>query len=203
MNTHYEKYSSGLAEALRTLDRAKVDELFERMNRARLEGKQIFLLGNGGSAAAATHWACDFVKGASVEGEKRIRMFALSDNTGIMTAYGNDVAYAAVFTEQLKNLLNPGDLVISMSVSGSSANLVSAHDYAKSVGATCVSIIGDYNGKLQDNSDLTLIVASKNYGIVEDVHLILGHMMSQHLKQMLEANKSNESAKEGGLGRSI
>lgn len=189
MHTYFEAYSSALAEALQSLDVAKVDHLFDLINGARVNGKQIFVLGNGGSAAAASHWTCDFAKGASVEGEKRIRMFALSDNTGIMTAYGNDVSYAAVFTEQLKNLLNPGDLVISMSVSGSSANLVSAHDYAKSIGATCVSIIGDYNGKLQNNSDLTLVVSSKNYGIVEDVHLILGHMMSQNLKKMLEETK--------------
>lgn len=187
MHTYFQQYSAGLNQALNALDMDKVEKLFELMNNARLQGKQIFVLGNGGSAAAATHWTCDFAKGASVEGEKRIRMFALSDNTGIMTAYGNDVSYASVFTEQLKNLLNPGDLVISMSVSGSSANLMTAHDYAQSIGATCIAIIGDYNGKLQGNSDLTLVVPSKNYGIVEDIHLILGHMMSQKLKMMLEA----------------
>lgn len=189
MQTYFKEYSDRLTEVLHTLDVTEVERLFEMMNDARMNNQQIFVLGNGGSAAAASHWTCDFAKGASVEGEKRIRMFALSDNTGIMTAYGNDVAYDAVFTEQLKNLLNPGDLVISMSVSGSSANLVSAHDYAKSVGATCVCIIGDYNGKLQNNSDMTIFVPSRNYGIVEDVHLILGHMMSQKLKKMLESGK--------------
>lgn len=189
MQTYFKDYRDQLTEVLHALDAAKVERLFEMMNEARLNDQQIFVLGNGGSAAAASHWTCDFAKGASVEGEKRVRMFALSDNTGIMTAYGNDISYEAIFTEQLKNLLNPGDLVISMSVSGSSANLLSAHDYARAAGAACVSIIGDYNGKLQNKSDMTLVIPSRNYGVVEDVHLILGHMMSQKLKKLLESGK--------------
>lgn len=186
MINYFRQYGKILTNVLQALDESKIEHLFDLINSARTEGRQVFVLGNGGSAAAADHWTCDFAKGASVEGEKRIRMFALSDNVGILTAYGNDVSFHSVFTEQLKNLLNAGDLVISMSVSGSSPNLLSAHEYAKEVGATCVAIIGDYNGKLQHCSDMTLVVPSKNYGIVEDVHLILGHIMSQHLKLMLE-----------------
>ena len=96
MQTYFKEYSDRLAEVLHTLDVTEVERLFEMMNDARMNNQQIFVLGNGGSAAAASHWTCDFAKGASVEGEKRIRMFALSDNTGIMTAYGNDVACHAM-----------------------------------------------------------------------------------------------------------
>lgn len=186
MINYFGQYSKNLTDVLQALDKTKIQHLFDLINSARTEGRQIFVLGNGGSAATADHWVCDFAKGASVVEEKRIRMFALSDNIGILTAYGNDVSFQSVFTEQLKNLLNAGDLVISMSVSGSSPNLLSAHEYAKKVGATCIGIIGDYNGKLEDCSDMVLVVPSKNYGIVEDVHLILGHIMSQHLKFTLE-----------------
>lgn len=185
MNAHFEAYVRQLNQTLAQMDIEKIDRLHGLIEQVRAGGNQLFLLGNGGSAAASAHWICDFVKGASVEGQRRLRAFALSDNNPILTAYGNDVSYESVFVEQLKNYLQPGDLVVSMSVSGSSPNLLAAHRYAQENGAGCVSIIGAYDGKLKQCSDLVIEVPSKNYGIVEDIHLILGHVLSQYMKQRL------------------
>lgn len=194
MNAYFEAYTKQLEETLSQLDTEKIDRLYGLIEQVRAGGKQLFLLGNGGSAAACAHWVCDFAKGANVDGRRRLRAFALSDSNPILTAYGNDVSYESVFAEQLKNYLQPGDLVISMSVSGSSPNLLAAHRYAQESGATCVSIIGAYDGKLKHLSDLAIEVPSKNYGVVEDIHLILGHVLSQYMKQQLSARTEGEPA---------
>ena len=112
-------------------------------------------------------------------------MFALSDNTPIITAYGNDLSYSDIFVEQLKNYMQQGDIVLSMSVSGSSPNLLAAHKYAQSLSCRCISIIGDYDGALRGCSDFTIVIPSKNYGVVEDAHLIIGHILSQKLRKDL------------------
>ena len=186
MNQFFSDYLQNLHQAASALDSDKLDQLYNLIDAARRDGRQVFVLGNGGSAATSSHWVCDFAKGANVEGARRLKIFAPVENMSILTAYGNDVSYDCVLSEQMKNLLNPGDLVISMSVSGSSPNLLRAHELAQPLGCTCVSIIGDYNGKLKACSDLVIEVPSRNYGIVEDIHLILGHMFSQCLKKSLE-----------------
>ena len=110
---------------------------------------------------------------------------APSDHSSIFTAYGNDNAYDQTMVEQLKNFLQPGDLVVSLSVSGSSANLVEAHKYAREVGAKTICIVGDYNGTLIGLSDFAIVLKSKNYGVVEDLHLILEHAISQNMKRAI------------------
>ena len=106
--------------------------------------------------------------------------------TSIFTAYGNDNAYDQTMVEQLKNFLEEGDLVISLSVSGSSGNLVEAQKYAKAAGAKTICIVGDYNGSLIGLSDLSIVLPSKNYGVVEDIHLILEHAISQDMKRAIQ-----------------
>ncbi len=185
MKHFWKNYIDQLNNTLPQLNETKIEALYHLINHARLTGNQVFILGNGGSAACSSHWVCDFTKGASVENEKRIKMIAPSDNTATLTAYGNDVSYESVLLEQIKNFLTPNDVVISMSVSGSSPNLLAAHRYAQSIGCTCACIIGAYNGTLKQHSDLIIEIPSTNYGIVEDIHLILGHVLSQHIKRTL------------------
>ena len=156
-------------------------ELGTLMDDARKNGKNIFVLGNGGSAAAASHWVCDFGKGINSADSKRMKIMSLADNTGIFSAYGNDLSYDETLSEQLKNFLEAGDLVISLSVSGNSPNLLAAHAYARQAGTATVAIIGDYDGRLSACSDLTILIPSKNYGVAEDIHLIICHMISQYL----------------------
>jgi len=182
----FDDYSKELKETLDQISREEIEKLESCIQEARENGKRVFVLGNGGSAAAASHWVCDFGKGINVGGSKRLKIFAPSDHSSIFTAYGNDNAYSETMSEQLKNFLEPGDLVISLSVSGSSGNLVEAHKYAREVGAKTVCIVGDYNGKLIELSDFPIVIRSKNYGVVEDIHIILEHAISQDIKREIQ-----------------
>ncbi len=179
---YYEKYTEELNEALKGLDKAEIQKLWEKMEEIRLSGGKIFVLGNGGSAAAASHWICDFSKGINTDSSRRLKIYSLADNLSVATALGNDFSYDEIFSEQLKNVLTKEDLVISLSVSGSSSNLVNAHLYAKENGAFTAAIIGDYHGKLEQVSDLVITVPSRNYGIVEDIHMTIDHVVSQYMR---------------------
>lgn len=178
----FDGYVDELTTTMSRIDREDIETLVKLLDEARENGKHVFVLGNGGSAAAASHWVCDFGKGINVGESKRLKIFAPSDNSSIFSAYGNDNAYDQTMVEQLKNFLQEGDLVISLSVSGNSGNLVESHKYAKSVGAKTVCIVGDYNGKLLEMSDYPILIHSKNYGVVEDIHIILEHAISQKMK---------------------
>lgn len=182
----FDHYSDELKQTLDLIDRADIEKLEAYLEEARINGNRVFVLGNGGSAAAASHWVCDFGKGINVGNSKRLKIMAPSDHSSIFTAYGNDNAYDQTLVEQMKNFLQPDDLVISLSVSGNSGNLIEAHKYAKEAGARTVCIVGDYNGKLIGLSDFVIILKSRNYGVVEDIHLILSHAVSQDMKLAIE-----------------
>lgn len=181
----FDLYSDELKQTLDQIDRADIEKLEAYLEEARMNGSRVFMLGNGGSAAAASHWVCDFGKGINVGDSKRLKIMAPSDHSSIFTAYGNDNAYDQTLVEQLKNFLQPGDLVISLSVSGRSGNLVEAHKYAKEAGAKTVCVVGDYNGSLIGLSDLAVVLKSKNYGVVEDIHMVLDHAISQNMKRSI------------------
>lgn len=190
--SYYSNYKKEFFETIDSLDFDVIYKIYETLEEARKSRKQIFLLGNGGSAASASHWACDFVKGVNAEESIRYRLMALTDNIPLITAYGNDVDYADVFVEQLKNLLNPGDVVIGLSVSGSSENIVRAFKYAQKHGAMVISLIGNRKGRMKDCSNLTLVISSNNYGVVEDVHMYVNHVISQYIK-LTNQNKVKET----------
>jgi len=181
----FDHYSEELKQTLDQIERTDIEKLEAYLEEARVSGNRVFVLGNGGSAAAASHWVCDFGKGINVGESKRLKIMAPSDHSSIFTAYGNDNAYDQTMVEQLKNFLQPNDLVISLSVSGSSRNLVEAQKYAKETGAKTVCIVGDYNGSLIGLSDFAIVLKSKNYGVVEDIHLILEHAVSQNMKHAI------------------
>ena len=181
----FDRYSEELKQTLDMIDRADLEKLEACLEEARTNGNRVFVLGNGGSAAAASHWVCDFGKGINVGDSKRLKIMAPTDHSSIFTAYGNDNAYDQTLVEQLMNFLQPGDLVVPLSVSGRSGNLVEAHKYAKEAGAKTVCIVGDYNGSLIGMSDFAIVLKSKNYGVVEDIHLILEHAISQNMKRAI------------------
>lgn len=186
MKQYFSTYRTELKDTIDKIDESMVEKLYELLNMAKENGKRIFVLGNGGSAAAASHWVCDFGKGINVDNSKRMKISSPSDACSIVTAIGNDFSYGDIFSEQLRNFLEAGDLVISLSVSGNSQNLVRAHEFAKKNGAVTAAIIGDYNGKLAMCSDLVLTIPSKNYGIVEDIHLCIDHAISQYMRLLNE-----------------
>lgn len=188
----FETYLRGYFEELR----ASLDELVPSavaavlgvFERARLDHRQIFLVGNGGSAATASHMACDLGKGTvdySNPGLTRFRTISLSDNTALITALGNDLSFDDIFAEQLKGLMNDGDVVVFISASGNSPNLVKAAHYARSRGGELVGLLGFGGGKLATLVDHALVVSSRNYGLSEDMHLIVQHVLTQYLRRLL------------------
>ncbi|MGX7107415.1 SIS domain-containing protein [Hutsoniella sourekii] len=183
MDKFIEDYLKEFKNTLNLVSSEQIKCLHDIILKYRDNDKTIFLLGNGGSSASCSHWVCDFNKGASVEGASRIKMICLSDNIPIFSALGNDLSYDLVFSEQLKNLLKKDDLVIGLTVSGNSKNLIEAFKYAQSISAQTFSIVGDFNGALLEYSDWKIVVPSKNYGIVEDTHMYLCHLISQYIKQ--------------------
>ncbi len=173
---------------------ADLERLYTELERVRREGRQLFVLGNGGSAAAASHWACDFGKGATVPGQRRFRVHSPGEQLSWHTALANDIAYADALAEQLRNWIDPGDLVIALSVSGNSENLVRAAEVARAAGAHLVAIVGAARGRLAEMADQALVLDSHDYGVVEDLHMTINHVLSQFLRARLA------SAPTGGDG---
>ncbi|NMB45181.1 MAG: SIS domain-containing protein [Firmicutes bacterium] len=178
----YRNYLSEFRQTLRALDVRDVEKIMRQLESARQEGRQVFIVGNGGSAASSAHWACDFGKGLNVGESKRLRVCSLTDNVALSTAISNDIAYDEVFVEQLKNRLNPKDVVIGLSVSGDSENVVRALAYAREQEALAISIVGKAEGRMVRLTDISLVIPSRNYGIVEDTHMFIAHVVSQYMK---------------------
>lgn len=170
-------YKTALYEALDTIDLTKVDEAVEAFRRARDEDRHVFVFGNGGSAATANHFVCDVVKGCSYQCEKRFRILALSEMLPTMTAYANDVGYEHVFVEPLKNFAKPGDLVMAISGSGNSPNIVKAIEYANEIGCDTIGLTGFDGGKLGKLAKLQIHVDDRHMGRAEDGHMIVCHMI--------------------------
>src|SRR5512138_3004380 len=155
LNDQIDVYLAQLDEGLRALDRQAVWAVIHELMRAWRERRQVFVLGNGGSAALASHMVTDLSK-ITVPGQPRIRAIALTDNTALLTALGNDIAYADVFSEQLLNLCQPGDILLATSCSGNSPNVLKALQTARVLGATTIGLTGDTGGQLKELADIVV-----------------------------------------------
>lgn len=175
-------YLDYLQEVLRRLDVAAIARVIETLLAARERGARIFFLGNGGSAATASHFANDLAIGCS-KGGKPFRALSLTDNLAIVTAIGNDCGYEEIFCQQLHTHLVPGDVVVAISASGNSPNVIKAVEYANGVPAETVALTGFDGGRLKQVANLVVHVptAKGEYGPVEDVHLILDHLVSSFI----------------------
>lgn len=176
--TYFDDYREHLATSLSAVDLSRVAELRTWLAEARSAGRTVYTCGNGGSAATASHFATDLLKGASFGKEQRFRVVALTDATPTISAYSNDVGYDVVYEEQLRNLLNPNDVVIAISGSGNSENVIRALDYANSAGAQTVAMTGRDGGRLGEVATLHINVPDHHMGRIEDVHLALCHMLA-------------------------
>lgn len=165
-------------KAIESIDADRVEQAIEWLREARDDGRSIFVCGNGGSASTASHLACDLVKGASFGRTQRFRVLALTDSLPTITAYSNDVSYEAVFVEQLKNFAQRGDLLIAISGSGNSPNVLRAAEYANSAGCRTLGLTGRDGGELGRLVQLNLNVPVQHMGRIEDAHLIICHMMA-------------------------
>jgi D-sedoheptulose 7-phosphate isomerase len=172
-----DSYLGKLTRTLERLDRHEVSKFAELLLAAYEGGRKVLVFGNGGSATTASHFACDINKGVSYGLEKRFRILPLTDNMATMMAYANDVSYEDIFVEQAKNFLEPGDLVVGISGSGNSKNVLKAIEYAKQKGNTTVGICGYMGGKLRQISDHSVNANFNDMQISEDVHFIVMHLM--------------------------
>ncbi len=187
-------YLRGLQACIQALPLDQVARVMDCLEDAFGTGKHVFILGNGGSASTASHMACDLAKNtfAPQDGEttQRFRVMALTDNAGWMTALGNDLGYEYIFSEQLRNLVHPGDVVIAISGSGNSPNVLQAVQVAKSLGATTIGLLGFGGGALRTMVDHYVLVGSDNYGHIEDLHLVLNHILVAYFRQRADERRS-------------
>jgi len=145
------------------------------------QGKKIITCGNGGSASTASHYITDWNKMVNIATGKKFRGVSLCDNVGLITAYGNDISYEEVFVGQLKAIMDEGDLLVAISGSGNSPNVVKAVDYANSIGGDTLAVVGYEGGRVKELSKTTVWVESFDMQLCEDVHLMFGHLVMKTL----------------------
>jgi D-sedoheptulose 7-phosphate isomerase len=172
-----ELYRNDLLKAIDAIDLGKVGNAIDILKRARDEDRHIFVCGNGGSAATASHFASDMAKGACSGRQPRFRIMALTDSVPTLTAYSNDMGSDCVFAEQLKNFARPGDVVVAFSGSGNSPNVLRAIEYAGSIGCRTIAFTGRDGGKLGPLAQLNLQIPNPHMGRIEDAHMIAMHMI--------------------------
>ncbi len=170
-------YIAAEKEALDTIPVDQVAAAIETVKEALKEDRQIFVFGNGGSASNSSHFATDLGKGSSDAVGKRFRVTSLNDNVSWMTAIGNDYEYSGIYKRQLENYGKSGDVVLTMSVSGSSPNLVEACNWAKENGLHIIALIGAKRGELSMIADNCIVVEETHYGRAEDCHMGIAHMI--------------------------
>lgn len=170
-------YRENLLQTIQTIDEAKVNQAIGWFREARDQGRAIFVAGNGGSAATASHFVCDMIKGASLGKPSRFRIQALHDSMPTLTAYANDLHYQDAAVEQLKNFAQPGDIYMAISGSGNSPNVIRAMEYANSVGCHTLALTGRDGGKLGSMAQLNIQVPEQHMGRIEDAHHIICHMI--------------------------
>jgi len=178
-------YLVDLKEVLDSFDHKQFEEIIHRILDAYRKENRIFIMGNGGSGSTASHFACDINKGCCMDLEKKFKVICLNDNMPTMLALANDVSYEAVFVEQLKNFFEPGDLVMGISGSGNSENVLQAIRYARDNNGRTIGLSGFTGGKLSGLVDVSFVARVDDMQKVEDVHMIVVHMIMQAVYKSL------------------
>ena len=190
MNDWVSDYIAKQKAALDSIPADAVSRLIEKFRQAQREDRQIFVFGNGGSAANASHFATDLGKGASDKLGQRFRVLSLNDNVSWLTALGNDYSYADVFASQLQNYGRPGDIAMTMSVSGSSPNCVKAIEWANAHGLHTIALVGAKRGRLAQIAKDVIAIADTHYGRVEDAHMGICHLLCYALMERPELTRA-------------
>ena len=193
-------YLQSLQATLDQLPTDSIAEVIDLLHQARLDGKQVFVMGNGGSASTASHLACDLAKNTRKNGWAHFRVLALTDNMALFSAYANDEGYENVFAQQLANFVQPGDVVIGISTSGNSPNVVRAIEFANQAGATTVGFTAFDGGELRELVDWEIHVPTHNIEQAEDVHLVVEHMIASILRQRIQGAPEATPEVLGGNG---
>lgn len=182
------RYKQDLTGVVNAIDTDQVRQVISLFDSAREAGNTIFVCGNGGSAASASHFVCDVLKGASFGKSKKFRIMSLNDNFPTLTAYANDVGYDVIFAEQLKNFAKPGDVFLAISGSGNSPNVLKGMEAANEIGCRTIAFTGRDGGKLGPMAQLHIHIANPHMGRIEDAHMIMCHMVAYHFMEEAPAN---------------
>lgn len=178
-------YIDALRGVLARLETDAIDAITELLLRAREEGRTVFIIGNGGSAATSAHMATDLCKVTAVDGQPGVRAVSLPDNVALLTAWSNDAAYEYSFSGPLQAYLEPGDVLVAISASGRSANVLEATRLANRMGAVTIGLTGFGGGELARIAQISLVADAYDYGLVEDTHLAINHALTAAVRARL------------------
>ncbi len=189
-----QNYISVLQLTMNQLSQQAIAATIDALQQAREKGSQVFILGNGGSASTASHFVCDLSKNTRQEGLPHFRVIGLADNMALFSAYANDEGYENVFSEQLASLIRPGDIVIAISASGNSKNVIKAVEAAHQHQATVIGLTGFDGGRLRQLANINIHVNSNIIEHVEDIHLMLEHLIVKTIKDQIPSSVPTSSA---------
>jgi D-sedoheptulose 7-phosphate isomerase len=175
-------YFTIMQQVIAQAELGAIDAYVEELFAAWREGRRVFVFGNGGSALSASHHVADYVKTASVDGQPRLQAFSLNDNAGLLTALGNDLSYEDTFRWPLEAFARPGDVAVAISASGNSPNVVAACRWAQARGLVLVCLTGFSGGQIGEMADIHIHFPCDNYGVIEDLHMAVGHIAAQSLR---------------------
>jgi D-sedoheptulose 7-phosphate isomerase len=192
-----QSYFARLSQTVHRLPFETIDRVSDLLLDAYDNGRMIYLFGNGGSAALASHFACDLGKGTINGSKKRFRVLALTDNVPLMTAWANDSRYEDIFAEQLANFVHEDDVAFAISGSGNSRNVLNALMLAREAKATTIGLVGYQGGKMKDLCDVCVIVPSDNMQVIEDLHLCVAHALFSAIHRKLAAADLSKFASQG------
>jgi len=179
------RYFSELEQMVQAISFPQLEAVLRLLEESYRQGHRIFIMGNGGSAATASHFALDLAKNTIMPGVPRLKAISLTDHVPLITAWSNDTAYEHIFAEQLANMIEPGDLAIGISASGNSPNVINALKLAKQYHASTIGLLGARGGKIKDMVDAYILAPGQNIEQEEDAHLILTHVITRHMREVI------------------
>lgn len=180
-------YFIQLEQMVRDISLPDLQNVLDLLEEAYHNGHRVFIMGNGGSAATASHFALDLAKNTIMSGAPRLKAISLTDHVPLITAWSNDTAYEHIFAEQLANLIEPGDVVLGISASGNSLNVINAMRLAKQYRAYTVALLGAKGGKIKDMVDAYVLAPGQNIEQEEDAHMILAHVITRHMREVVRS----------------
>jgi D-sedoheptulose 7-phosphate isomerase len=180
-------YFTELEQMLRAISQAHLQTILSLLEDVYHHGHRIFIMGNGGSAATASHFALDLAKNTIVPQAPRVKAISLTDHVPLITAWSNDTAYEHIFEEQLANMIEPGDVVIGISASGNSLNVINALNLAKKSRAATIGLLGATGGLIKNIVDAYILAPGQNIEQEEDAHMILAHLITRHMREVVRS----------------
>ena len=181
------RYFIELEQMVQAISLQQLQHVLQLLEETYYSGHRIFIMGNGGSASTASHFALDLAKNTIMPGAPRLKAISLTDHVPLITAWSNDTAYEHIFAEQLANMIEPGDLVIGISTSGNSPNVINAIQLAKACKASTVGLLGAKGGKIKEMVDAYVLAPGQNIEQEEDAHLILSHVITRHMREVVRS----------------